>query len=148
MYDAVNQVTRVRDGLGGATSLGYDANGNVTSLTDPRGKITLWGYDDADHVTSSTDARAKVSSATYDSAGRLTATTSRAGVRTDVRLRRARPRHHGEVRRTASGQQSQQTYAYDSPTASRRSPTRPAAPRRSATTRSTGWPPPRVRRAR
>jgi RHS repeat-associated protein len=95
-YNALSQVTAVKDPLGQTTTYSYDKNGNKTAETNWLGNTTTWQYDslnrlvtvvDPNNVTiekleytdnhlqsKSTDANGNVTTFSYDRNGRLLST--------------------------------------------------------------------------
>ena len=54
-YDALNQLTKVTDSLGGLTQFTYDPNGNLLNVTDARSNGTSYVYNSMDRATTRTD---------------------------------------------------------------------------------------------
>lgn len=71
-YDKNSNLTRVLDGRGNATRLGYGANNEPTDVTWPGGQSASIRYDTAGRVRSTTDERGIVKNYGYDGADRLT----------------------------------------------------------------------------
>ncbi|MFJ3958069.1 colicin E5-related ribonuclease [Arthrobacter sp. NPDC090010] len=61
------------------TSYGYDALGQMTSMKDVSGNTWTWGYDAAGRQVTASDPDSGNSSMSYDSSGRLSATSNALG---------------------------------------------------------------------
>ncbi len=79
-YDADNNVVRMEDANGNATTYTYDANGNMLSLTDPLGYTEQYTYDPTyNKITSFRDKRGGLYQFGYDNLGTLTSITDPMG---------------------------------------------------------------------
>lgn len=70
-YDALDNLTQVKDPKGLLTKYEYDGLGNLKTLTSPDTGITRYSYDSAGNRASQTDARNVVSNYRYDALNRL-----------------------------------------------------------------------------
>lgn len=79
-YDADNNVVRMEDANGNATTYTYDANGNMLSLTDPLGYTEQYTYDPTyNKITSFRDKRGGLYQFGYDNLGTLTSISNPMG---------------------------------------------------------------------
>ena len=79
-YDADNNVVRMEDANGNATTYTYDGNGNMLSLTDPLGYTEQYTYEPTyNKITSFRDKRGGMYQFGYDNQGTLTSITDPMG---------------------------------------------------------------------
>ena len=74
-YNVRDQVTKIRDWVGGETTLDYDSAGQLTLITRPNGVVTTYSYDGAGRLRSIRESRDTLLSSielTRDAAGRIT----------------------------------------------------------------------------
>ncbi|WP_206671726.1 GH-E family nuclease [Holdemania massiliensis] len=77
-YDAMGNLTSIKDPLGHTTSYAYD-KGLKTKMTDALGQETLYAYDAMERVISETSADQKVRTWTYDHQGNILTATDTNG---------------------------------------------------------------------
>ncbi len=70
-YDAVGNLTKIKDANGHETSYTYDVLNRLWKITDPLGKLTEYGYDALGNRTSLQDAKNNTTIFGYNLAGRL-----------------------------------------------------------------------------
>jgi len=70
-YDAVGNLTKIKDANGHETTFTYDALNRLWKVTNPLGKVTEYGYDALGNRTSLIDANNQTTLFNYDLANRL-----------------------------------------------------------------------------
>ena len=75
VYNADNEPTATRDGLGNWSHVQYDADGNVVSSTDASGNSTTYQYQVGNFLTHSWDPNGSHTALTYTALGQVASTT-------------------------------------------------------------------------
>ncbi|MBO7329970.1 MAG: hypothetical protein J6W00_14505, partial [Lentisphaeria bacterium] len=70
-YDINNNLTSIKDALGGKQAYAYDSHSNLISFTDEAGAKTQYSYDSAGNLTSITYANGSKETFAYDQFGNL-----------------------------------------------------------------------------
>ena len=78
-YDGLQQLVSVTDPRDSVTSFTYDAVGNRLSVTDPAGQTTRYDHDPLNRIVTATDALGRDRRYAYDSVGNLIRYTDRNG---------------------------------------------------------------------
>jgi YD repeat-containing protein len=79
-FNAVDQITQIRDANQGVTQVGYDVKRNIASVTNPLNvQIESYQHDKLGRLVQKTDGKPKSAIYQYDPAGNLSQLTDRRG---------------------------------------------------------------------